>query len=367
MLLKIGELASRTGITVRSLHHYDKIGLLHPSGRSAASYRLYNRHDVAQLHKIQALRSLDLSLAEIAELLQGQGADLQLLVDQQVLGLEKQMLQTRELHSRLQSLSELLRSQDEPKLDYWLTTLGLMSSFGKYFSKADLATLRLRKQSSQSNAELMMEPVIAAVRQLMDRGIASNDPQAVALSVRWHKVMNIAMAEDARLFVKLEEMTRNELAVQALTGVDGGMLDYLTHATAEQRYQIYCKYLSPAELKNFRTRFFEDARAWIALFAALRQQMELGSGIETSPVQELVVRWKKLSLYAWGEQATTLVKVRLAHENEAALSLGPGLNPELLTYVRQALHYAEQNDTQNKYDKKCAPLSEPLSETRLTS
>lgn len=40
MLLKVGELAKRTGLTVRTLHHYDSIGLLHPSARSDAGYRL---------------------------------------------------------------------------------------------------------------------------------------------------------------------------------------------------------------------------------------------------------------------------------------------------------------------------------------
>ena len=41
MLLKVGELAKQTGLTVRALHHYDDIGLLQPSARSDAGYRLY--------------------------------------------------------------------------------------------------------------------------------------------------------------------------------------------------------------------------------------------------------------------------------------------------------------------------------------
>lgn len=49
MALKIGELARRTGLTVRALHHYDAIGLLTPSARSDAGYRLYNDADVARL------------------------------------------------------------------------------------------------------------------------------------------------------------------------------------------------------------------------------------------------------------------------------------------------------------------------------
>ncbi|MBI3283816.1 MAG: MerR family DNA-binding transcriptional regulator, partial [Burkholderiales bacterium] len=48
MLLKIGELASRSGLTVRTLHHYDQIGLLKPSARSEADYRLYDRADIAR-------------------------------------------------------------------------------------------------------------------------------------------------------------------------------------------------------------------------------------------------------------------------------------------------------------------------------
>ncbi|NDY74733.1 MerR family transcriptional regulator, partial [Desulfobacter hydrogenophilus] len=69
MLLKVGELARRSGITVRTLHHYDAIGLLTPSARSDSGYRLYNRDDIARLHQIQAMRRLDLSLADIGALL----------------------------------------------------------------------------------------------------------------------------------------------------------------------------------------------------------------------------------------------------------------------------------------------------------
>jgi DNA-binding transcriptional MerR regulator len=53
MLLKVGDLARRTGLTVRTLHHYDEVGLLKPSGRSDAGYRLYSQADVQRLHGIQ--------------------------------------------------------------------------------------------------------------------------------------------------------------------------------------------------------------------------------------------------------------------------------------------------------------------------
>lgn len=59
MLLKIGELATRTGLTVRTLHHYDNVGLLRPLARSDAGYHLYNRTDIERLHRIQALRRME--------------------------------------------------------------------------------------------------------------------------------------------------------------------------------------------------------------------------------------------------------------------------------------------------------------------
>ncbi|OYV00420.1 MAG: MerR family transcriptional regulator, partial [Burkholderiales bacterium PBB5] len=71
MQLKVGELAQRSGLTVRALHHYEQIGLLTPSARSSAGYRLYGRDDVARLHAIQALRGLGLALKDIGPMLSG--------------------------------------------------------------------------------------------------------------------------------------------------------------------------------------------------------------------------------------------------------------------------------------------------------
>ncbi len=65
----VGRLAELTGVTVRTLHHYDAIGLLTPSGRSTAGYRLYDAADLARLQQVVLYRRLELPLDEIAELL----------------------------------------------------------------------------------------------------------------------------------------------------------------------------------------------------------------------------------------------------------------------------------------------------------
>lgn len=65
----VGEVAKATGLTVRTLHHYDEIGLVTPSGRSASGYRLYSEADVERLHAVCTYRELGLSLEAIGELL----------------------------------------------------------------------------------------------------------------------------------------------------------------------------------------------------------------------------------------------------------------------------------------------------------
>jgi DNA-binding transcriptional MerR regulator len=66
--LPVGEVARLAGVTVRTLHHYDEIGLLRPRGRSAAGYRLYDRADLLRLQRVLAYRELGFSLEEVARL-----------------------------------------------------------------------------------------------------------------------------------------------------------------------------------------------------------------------------------------------------------------------------------------------------------
>ncbi|HEY5949598.1 MAG TPA: MerR family transcriptional regulator [Kofleriaceae bacterium] len=66
MAFTVGELAKLTGITVRALHHYDEIGLVVPSQRTPAGYRLYDDQDVIRLQQVLLFRELGLPLDEIA-------------------------------------------------------------------------------------------------------------------------------------------------------------------------------------------------------------------------------------------------------------------------------------------------------------
>ncbi|HEY8472206.1 MAG TPA: MerR family transcriptional regulator [Natronosporangium sp.] len=71
----VGEVARLTGVTVRTLHHYDEIGLLSPGERTAAGYRRYSEADLERLQQILGYRELGFSLEEIAEILADPAAD----------------------------------------------------------------------------------------------------------------------------------------------------------------------------------------------------------------------------------------------------------------------------------------------------
>ena len=138
MLLKVGELARRTGLTVRALHHYDSIGLLHPTGRSDGGYRLYGRDDVARLHGIQTLRRMGLSLADVAQLLDGAAVTLPVILARQIGVLDEEIAQAQALRERLGVMQSIIAGGGQPEIDDWLASLSMMSTFEQYFSAGEL-------------------------------------------------------------------------------------------------------------------------------------------------------------------------------------------------------------------------------------
>lgn len=99
--LTVGDVAQRFGITVRTLHHYDHIGLLTPSRRAASGYRVYTSADVARLSQVIVYRRLGLPLDEIARLLD-EGDEVSHLLRQR----ERVM-------ARLDEMTDLVRAIDQ--------------------------------------------------------------------------------------------------------------------------------------------------------------------------------------------------------------------------------------------------------------
>ena len=104
--LTVGEVAQRFGITVRTLHHYDEIGLLTPSRRSVSGYRVYTSADLTRLSQVIVYRRLELSLDEIASLLD-EGNEVSHLVRQR----ERVMSRLDEMKALVEAIDQALRKQ----------------------------------------------------------------------------------------------------------------------------------------------------------------------------------------------------------------------------------------------------------------
>lgn len=67
--MHIGEIAEKTGLSLRTLRHYDEIGLLRASGRTEGGFRLYTQRDLEQLLLIRRMKPLGFTLEEMIDLL----------------------------------------------------------------------------------------------------------------------------------------------------------------------------------------------------------------------------------------------------------------------------------------------------------
>src|SRR6478735_5649461 len=68
--MHIGAVASRTGLSLRTLRHYDEVGLVRPSGRTDGGFRLYTEQDVERLLVVRRMKPLGFTLEEMADLLE---------------------------------------------------------------------------------------------------------------------------------------------------------------------------------------------------------------------------------------------------------------------------------------------------------
>lgn len=104
MTTRIGELAAATGLTVRTLHYYDEIGLLVASDRTEAGHRLYSDADVQRLYRISLLRRLGLPLGEIGRALDDPAWSLRSAMAAHLHDLERRLDATGRLRNRLTHL-----------------------------------------------------------------------------------------------------------------------------------------------------------------------------------------------------------------------------------------------------------------------
>ncbi|MGJ7542995.1 MerR family transcriptional regulator [Variovorax sp. LT1R16] len=334
MQLKIGELARRTGLTVRTLHHYDDIGLLKPAARSESGYRLYGREDIARLYRIQALRRLDVSLGDIAALLDDEAHGIGDIVARQLNALERQIRQASALRDHLLALQAQVRVQAEPSMDEWLVALEGMVAGTKYFSDAERARLNTPAAEAQRQHKAALTATLQA---LMRAGAAPDGIEAIDLARQWIAMLLDEAQGDEGLLMKLYAMHWHEPGLRALTGVDQAGMRFISLAMAHHRLSLYAPFCSVDEMALLRRHYVDRTDDWPALVARVRDCLQRGVAANSLEMRALAADWQALSLAKAGGDAALQAKLQTAFAHEPALRRGSGIDTTLTAYVGEAI------------------------------
>lgn len=325
MLLKVGELARRSGLTVRTLHHYDAIGLLTPSGRSSSGYRLYNAGDVARLHAIQALRQLGLSLAKIGDMLAVNGTSLSEIVSRQIRALDHEIAQARELRARLSLLEAAISTDKPPEMNDWLATLDLMATYRKYFTSAELRRIFRKWKKTQAD----WSPLVGEVRDALERGVRPDSLEAQQLAHRWMDLSMRWMQGDLDLAMRWGQMYQLEPAADGQNGIDLALIRYMGEAI-ELRMAAFHRHLTPEEMKRLNKGLGKE---WGEIARRARQLMLANTAPDGDQAQALLADWDALVDRMTDHDPAIRTKLLNAYRVEPLLQMGHVVEPEVRDFV----------------------------------
>jgi len=335
MLIQVGELAKRAGITVRTLHHYEQTGLLLPSARSAAGYRLYNLADVQRLHMIQTLAKAGLELAEIRDFLEQRSLSLAELLDGQITLLDKQLRSIHTLRNRLVELRTGLTDDATPDLESWLQTLELMNMYDRWFSKEELQQLPFAVEK-EALADIW-SGLVTEVKHSLEQNVSVTDARATDLASRWMERLEQDTAGKPEFLTRLNEMHSVEPQMQEQTGITPEITDYITRAFAESKLSIWEKYLTAEEMAFTRAHYFDRMMEWPPLVAKLHQAQRDNLSPASDDAQKLAEKWLVLFQSYAGTTPQTQQKFRLAMQQEPHLMKGTWMTPAVLEWLQQAI------------------------------
>ena len=180
-LLKIGELAKQTGLSVRTLHYYDEIELLVPSHRTEADHRLYSDRDIVRLQQILSLRQLGLSLSDIRDCLEDPAYTLPQVIDLHRDRLREQISLSHTLLNRLNGIAKEIETTQSVAVENLIQTMETITMTTQYFTPEQQAVLNTRFREGKAEWQALLTKIQAEMHQ----GSDLNSPAVRMLARRW--------------------------------------------------------------------------------------------------------------------------------------------------------------------------------------
>ena len=193
--MKVGELARRTGLSVRTLHYYDEIGLLSPSFHTESGHRLYGAGDVARLQQIKSLRQLGLSLDEVRACLDDPDFSPRRLLRMHVARLKEQIELRRQLCLRLEAIADTLDAAGEVSAEEFLRTIEVMTVMENYYTPEQMKQFaEVGKQVGPEEIRAVEEAWTALLTEVRAGShLDPASPEAQDLARRWDELTERTM------------------------------------------------------------------------------------------------------------------------------------------------------------------------------
>jgi DNA-binding transcriptional MerR regulator len=237
-MYRVSEFAAKTGVTVRTLHYYDRLGLLRPSGRTEAGHRLYGERDFARLQQIVTLKFIGLPLRQIKELLEGGELDLESTLRLQRRLLLEKRLQVEAAIAAIEEAERSIQSGDK-----YTPERATPAHSGDPDLKPDLAALKkiievMERQNSMEWTKKYYDEEAQA--KIAERGRAWTPEMQAKVEQDWKKLIGEVEAAIAAKTDPASDKARTlaqrwaEL-VRGFTGGDPGIQQGLNKLYADQQ------------------------------------------------------------------------------------------------------------------------------------
>lgn len=327
--LTVGEVARRSGLTVRALHHYDAIGLVQPSGRSEAGYRLYNAHDIERLHSVLSLKQLGFSLDAIGAALAGNGITPLELVDRQIVEAERAIEHAQTLKENLKLLHDALlnHTDGKDKTDALLAGVHLLATYQRFLPGHGIRTLLGKWRKARSR----WHPLAAALAVCQLAEMPVDTPEVQRLAQQW---MNVAMGVfggQLNTVLQWARMHRSAPDTAAHAGLDPALLTYLEQAIVA-RITALQRHLGAEDLARLDGSLGPE---WEKLASDGQALLVAGTLPDTPTAGALRARYLDLLARTVRHDAALAEKMRQAYVAEPILAHGHFVSPELRAYLDQ--------------------------------
>jgi DNA-binding transcriptional MerR regulator len=232
---KIGELAARAGVTPRTLRHYDAIGLLRPSARTPAGYRLYTAADVERLQTIRSLQSMGFSLETAAEALRRPDFTPLRVLEMQLASMGEQLRRQRTLVENLEGLLRLLRTTGKASPEDFLNAIEAMREAESLYTSEEREAIRRRSEELGKERMLQVEAewprLMAAMTAAMENGADPAGAEVRPLARRWKELVEMFTGGNPAIAVKLKRLyAESPKARAAFGGPDPRLTAYVEKA-----------------------------------------------------------------------------------------------------------------------------------------